>query len=235
MQLLLGRAWASPTLASHQRIFRVVDHTQKNGKFTSTSVFLSCHRPCHGEINDVDYSTFIFVSCNTLASYFALYVLCINSFIRDAAFCLSHHCSLGDFIFTIPEHLYHLQGLSAITWIFRKNFFVIEWLIGGTLCHLSLLIFPSTLLLIQSNCTWNIVTLLVVDLILFCFVELYLITVHVVFNIIIVAVGFMLYVLRHYNYVYVDVFYICVLYCVVCVVAPFTLARKNGFLLIVGV
>ena len=47
----------SPTQLSRHR--PCANNYRKNVKLTSTS----CHQPCHGEINDIDYRTSLFVSC----------------------------------------------------------------------------------------------------------------------------------------------------------------------------
>ena len=67
---LIGVSMSEPHTSESSTHFHVVDHTQttteKNGKLTSTSMYVSCSQPCHGEINNVDYNTSIFVSCSQL-------------------------------------------------------------------------------------------------------------------------------------------------------------------------
>ena len=90
-----------------------------------------------------------------LASCLLDFALCISSFIRDDAPCLSPLTQFGQ------SHFHNARtALSFVRTVHsRLNFFVIELFISGTLCHMGLLIFPSPLLLVQSNHTWNIVTL----------------------------------------------------------------------------
>ena len=55
---------ARPTLAGRPRNFHVIDHAQITTEKPETHQHFhicSCRRPCHGEINGVDYITFIFV------------------------------------------------------------------------------------------------------------------------------------------------------------------------------